>query len=58
MELRIQQKPLVAYFEGEVRSAAERNAAVLADLKARLVGLGFEIRDGAISQTPVLGGLE
>jgi hypothetical protein len=58
VELRIQQPHVISLFEAEVKRAAEANSTVLADLKARLSGLGVEIRDGAISDQPVTGHLE
>ena len=58
VELRIQQPPAIALFDEEVRCAAHASSAALNDLRSRLTGLGIEIRDGAISDKPVIGCLE
>lgn len=58
VELRIQQPRVISVFDEEVARTARANSAVLADLKARLSGIGVEIRDGAISEEPVIGTLE
>lgn len=58
VELRIQQPPAIALFDEEVRRAAQVSAATLDDLRSRLTALGIEIRDGAISDKPVIGCLE
>ena len=58
VELRIQQPPAIALFDEEVRCAAHASSAALNDLRSRLTALGIEIRDGAISDKPVIGCLE
>jgi hypothetical protein len=58
IELQLRQPSVIALFDEEVRQAAAANSRVLADLKARLTELGFEVRDGAISAEPVIGSLE
>jgi hypothetical protein len=58
VELRIQQPPVIAVFDEEVRCAACASSAALNDLRGRLTTLGIEIRDGAISDKPVIGCLE
>lgn len=58
VELRIQQPAVISLFDEEVRRAAVASATALADLKTRLKALGVEIRDGAISEKPVIGCLE
>ncbi len=58
VELRIEQAPVITFFNEEVRHTATANGRVLADLKARLTALGFEVRDGAISTEPVIGTIE
>ena len=58
VELRIQQPPAIPLFDQEVRRAAQVSAATLDDLRSRLTALGIEIRDGAISDKPVIGCLE
>ena len=58
VELRIQQPPVIAHFDEEVRCAAYASSAALNDLRGRLTTLGIEIRDGAISDKPVIGCLE
>jgi hypothetical protein len=50
--------PAIALFDEEVRCAAYASSTALNDLRARLTALGIEIRDGAISDRPVIGCLE
>jgi hypothetical protein len=58
IELQLRQPSVITLFDEDVRQASAANARVLADLKARFTGLGFEVRDGAISTEPVIGVLE
>jgi len=46
LSLKIQLPAAIALAEEEVKRAATGNAQVLSDLRARLTGLGFEVRDG------------
>ncbi len=46
MSLKIEQPAAIAFAEEEVKRAATGNAQVLSDLRARLTGLGLEVRDG------------
>ena len=47
IELKIEQPAAIAFAEEEVnQAAAAGNAQVLSDLRARLLGLGLEVRDG------------
>ena len=45
IELKIEQPAAIAFAEEEVRRAAAGNAQVLSDLRARLPGLGLEVRN-------------
>jgi hypothetical protein len=58
VELRIQQPRVISVFDEEIARTARANSVVFADLKKRLQGIGVEIRDGAISEQPVIGTLE
>ena len=46
IELKIEQPAAIAFAEEEVKRAAAGNAQALSDLRARLPGLGLEVRDG------------
>jgi hypothetical protein len=45
-ELKIEEPAALAFAEDDVKRAAAGNAQVLSDLRARLPGLGLEVRDG------------
>jgi len=46
LSLKIEQPAAITFAEEEVKRAATGNAQVLSDLRARLTGLGLEVRDG------------
>lgn len=58
VELYVEQPAVLAMADRDVDGAAGRNRRNYDDLKYRLVQLDYEVRDGAISDKPVRGGIE
>jgi hypothetical protein len=54
-ELQIQQPPVMSHFQEMTRPVFEKNQQVFDEIKARLAGLGREVRDGLVSTQPLDG---